>query len=161
MSAFLRSFQNAWHGVVAAADGRSFRVQLLAAVWALLLCWIGQAERWKWTAVALVSVLVLGDECMNSAMEQLCDRVTGEQEEPIRRVKDMAAGGVLLCAVGALAVAAAVFGEAGFWKTVWNRILYEGQAWAAFPLLGLPVAALSTALPDYTIEEIEEEDGDH
>ncbi|MDR9824141.1 diacylglycerol kinase, partial [Vibrio sp. FNV 38] len=112
--------------------------------------------------------------CMNSAMEQLCDRVTGEQEEPIRRVKDMAAGGVLLCAVGALAVAAAVFGEAGFWKTVWNRILYEGQAWAAFPLLGLPVAALSAALPmkqkknekqaalpDYTIEEIEEEDGNH
>ena len=171
MREFLRSFQNAWRGIRTAADGRNFKVQLLAAVWAMVLCWVGQAGRGRWAAVTLACVMVLGAEAFNSAIEQLCNRVTSEWEEPIRRVKDLAAGGVLLCAIGALGVAVLAFGDVDFLKRVLDRILYEGQAWSVFLILGLPVAALSVALPmkkkkqaalpEYKIEEIKEEDGDH
>jgi diacylglycerol kinase (ATP) len=46
---------------------------------------------------------------MNSALEVLCDRITTEPDEHIRRAKDAAAGAVLVCAIISVVVAALVF----------------------------------------------------
>jgi diacylglycerol kinase len=59
--------------------------------------------------VALSTGLVWAAELLNTAIEVLADRVSMEREEPIRRVKDAAAAGVLLAALAAFSVGLIVF----------------------------------------------------
>jgi diacylglycerol kinase (ATP) len=49
--------------------------------------------------------MVLSAEAMNTALEQLADEVTEERKERIRRVKDMAAGAVLISSIASVVVA--------------------------------------------------------
>ncbi len=48
-------------------------------------------------------------EALNTAVELLCDVVCVERNEGIRRVKDLAAGAVLLAAAGAVAIGVIIF----------------------------------------------------
>jgi diacylglycerol kinase len=59
-------------------------------------------------ALALCVLLVLAAELVNTAFEALVDLQTREHREEARRVKDAAAGAVLVLAAGAVCVAAAV-----------------------------------------------------
>ena len=63
---------------------------------------------WKW--LLLTIALVWGAEAMNTAFEHLCDVVSPQQRDSVRRAKDVAAGAVLICAAGAAAMGALIFG---------------------------------------------------
>lgn len=58
-----------------------------------------------WAAVMLASAGVLAAELFNTALEALADHLHPEQHPRIRTVKDCAAAGVLIAALGAVAVA--------------------------------------------------------
>jgi diacylglycerol kinase (ATP) len=62
---------------------------------------------WRWLILSIT--IVLAAEAGNSAIEQLCDLLHPGQHPAIKRVKDLAAGGVLLCAVAAALIGAATF----------------------------------------------------
>lgn len=99
----LRSFVYAWAGLVwALRTQRNLQVHAVGAVCAtitgLLLGW----PAWKWALLAIICGMVWTAELMNTAIEVLCDRVTREKDEAIRRVKDVAAGAVLAAAVAAV-----------------------------------------------------------
>jgi diacylglycerol kinase len=64
----------------------------------------------EWAVLSLAVGAVLAAEALNSAIERLADRVTREQEDAIRILKDVAAGGVLAAAMGAAGSALAIFG---------------------------------------------------
>jgi undecaprenol kinase len=85
---------------------RSFRTQLAAAGAALAFLLILRPPAVWWALVALVSALVLAVELVNSALEALIDYLHPELHPEIRRVKDMAAGAVLVLSMGAVAVGA-------------------------------------------------------
>lgn len=61
-----------------------------------------------WAAVMLASAGVLAAELFNTALEALADHLHPEQHPQIRIVKDCAAAGVLIAALGAVAVAIAL-----------------------------------------------------
>lgn len=107
---FFRGFVFAARGVRwGLGTQRNLRVHAVAAAAVVALgAWHGVAA-WEWCALLLAIGLVLGAELLNSALEVLCDRVTGERDEAIRIAKDAAAGGVLLAALAAAAVGAVVF----------------------------------------------------
>lgn len=151
---FFGAVRDAWHGICDAVElGRNIRVELLAAAWALLLVWTSGYGKWYYIAVLGVCALVLGAECMNTAVEKLCDRVTAERDELIRKVKDMAAGAVLVCAVVALCVGLFLFVDLEFWKAVLHSI-GEGRGWAAVALVVIPIGAFVMAfLPPKKQEE--------
>src|SRR5512136_956968 len=67
-------------------------------------------------ALLLAVALVISAEMLNSALESLVDLHTKEFREEARRVKDAAAGAVLVLAVGSVLLAAAVV--AGSWESV-------------------------------------------
>lgn len=67
--------------------------------------------RFEWIALVLATALVWAAEGFNTAIEALCDVVSPEYHPGIERAKDVAAGGVLLAAFGALIVAVLVFGR--------------------------------------------------
>ena len=56
----------------------------------------------EWSVLALAAGGVVAAEALNTAIERLSDRVSKEEEEVIRVVKDMAAGGVLAATIGAV-----------------------------------------------------------
>jgi undecaprenol kinase len=86
----------------------SLRLQASAAALALLaLLALRPAAVW-WALVLLASAAVLTAELFNTAIEQLADELHPHESPGIRILKDCAAAGVLLAALGALAVAVAL-----------------------------------------------------
>ena len=73
-------------------------------------------------ALVLAVMLVVAAEMGNSALEALVDLHTNEFREEARRVKDAAAGGVLVLALGAVLVAIAVaVGNSDAVQTAFHR----------------------------------------
>lgn len=96
-----RPFQQRLHhalhgGWYAFQRENSLRTQVLlvgaGSLW--LLGW--QASAIHWLLFALASALMLAAELFNSAIEALCDHLHPERHPAIGRVKDMAAGAVLI-----------------------------------------------------------------
>jgi len=92
----LRSQHNAWIHLVAtvAVTGLGFAVGLSTAEW----CWIVLAIMSVWTA-----------EALNTAFEFLADVASPEFHPLVKHAKDVAAGAVLIAAVGAGVIALLVF----------------------------------------------------
>ena len=63
----------------------------------------------EWLVLLLISALVLALETINSAIEKLCDLYTKETHPQIKRIKDIAAGAVLISAIFALVIAIVIF----------------------------------------------------
>jgi diacylglycerol kinase (ATP) len=66
-------------------------------------------SRADWLALVLAMTLVWSAEGFNTAIEFLSDAAQPEFHPLIEKAKDVAAGAVLLCALGALAVGVLVF----------------------------------------------------
>ncbi len=62
------------------------------------------AADWRW--LVAVIVLVWAAEAVNTAFEHLCDVVSPEFHHGVQKSKDIAAGAVLICALGALCIGA-------------------------------------------------------
>lgn len=67
-------------------------------------------SRAEWLALVLAMTLVWSAEGFNTAIEYLSDAAQPEFHPLIEKAKDVAAGAVLLSALGALAVGVLVFG---------------------------------------------------
>lgn len=67
--------------------------------------------RVEWMVLVLTMAAVISLEAVNTAIEALCDVVSQEHHEEIGRVKDVAAGAVLIAAIGAVVIAGLVFGR--------------------------------------------------
>lgn len=87
----------------------NFVVHVLAAVAALALGLLLRLPPAELAVVLLTIGLVLLAEALNTAVEALVDLASPEYHELARAAKDVAAAGVLVSAIVALAVAAVVF----------------------------------------------------
>ncbi len=110
LSCRLRSFKFAVQGI-----GHLMRTQpnawihlaaTMVTVGAGFMLGLSMAE-WCWMVLAMTGVWVA--EAMNTALELLCDATTTEFHPLIGRAKDVAAGAVLLAALGAFVVGVIVF----------------------------------------------------
>ena len=107
---FFKSFGYAFRGVAEVFNKeQNFKVHTLAASLALLLGWFLKISPWEWCFLAVVIALVMAFEMANTAIEKLCDVTEPNQNETIRVVKDVSAGMVLVCAIGALTVGIVIF----------------------------------------------------
>ncbi len=91
----LRTQRNAW--IHAAAT---------TAVVALGLAF--GVTRLEWCALVLAMALVWAAEALNTGLEFLADATVRDPHPLVGKAKDVAAGGVLLCAVGAAVVGALI-----------------------------------------------------
>jgi diacylglycerol kinase len=108
--ALIRSFHHAFSGIGwALRTQRNLRIHALATLLVVALGLVKNISSWQWCAVFICISLVWAAELMNSALEALCDRITQEPDEHIRRAKDAAAGAVLVCAIISVIVAALIF----------------------------------------------------
>ena len=64
-------------------------------------------SEWRWIILAIVLVWLA--EALNTAVERLADAITIEPNEQISFAKDVAAGSVLVAAIGSAAIGLTVF----------------------------------------------------
>ncbi len=104
------SFRNAFAGIAALISSeRNARIHLgilILVIAAGILLKISPAH---WIAVTLAAGLVLTAECLNTAIESLCDSIKPGYDPGIKRAKDLAAAGVLISAVTAAVTGLIVF----------------------------------------------------
>lgn len=96
---------------------RNAPLLFLAAVLALAAALAVGLEGWSLALLLLVIVLVLTAELFNTALERLLDLLHSEYHPQVQRIKDLAAGAVLLGALGACAIGLLLF---------WNRLANSG-----------------------------------
>jgi diacylglycerol kinase (ATP) len=70
----------------------------LAVVTAGVILHVSLAD-WRWLVMAIAMVWTA--EALNTAIEDLCDHVNPEFNKAIGRIKDLAAGGVLIASIAA------------------------------------------------------------
>ncbi|MEM1296550.1 MAG: diacylglycerol kinase family protein [Verrucomicrobiota bacterium] len=105
-----RSFRFAFAGLVyVVRNEQNMRIHLAISTAVILAGWYFRISQFEWIAVVLCMGAVLGAEAVNSAIERLADRVTGDQDSLIRIAKDAAAGGVLTLAVASFVIGAIIF----------------------------------------------------
>ncbi len=106
----LRSFKHAFRGIrTLLATQMNARIHLIALVLVITAGILVNLSTGEWALIALAVGMVLSAEAMNSALEFLADHTAPEWHDSIGKAKDLAAGSVLLAAVGALAVGLFVF----------------------------------------------------
>lgn len=93
----LRTQHNAWLHAVAT----------IVVVGAGLAVGLDGAD-WRWLVLTIVMVWVA--EAMNTAFEHLCDVVSPDFHASVKVAKDVAAGAVLICAIGAVVMGWLIFG---------------------------------------------------
>ena len=107
---FVKGFGYAFRGICDVFQKeQNFKVHCLIALLALLLGWFFHISATEWCFLTVVIALVLASEMLNTAIENLCDVAEPNQNETVRLVKDVSAGMVLICALGALAVGIVIF----------------------------------------------------
>ncbi len=100
-----QSFRFAWRGLVAVARGQHNAWIHAAATVAILAAGLAlRLSAGEWALLALAMAAVWAAEAFNTAVEVLGDAVAPEDHPLVGTAKDVAAGGVLVTAVGAVAV---------------------------------------------------------
>ena len=112
MRRFWTSLLHACRGLATAIrTERNLQIELAIALVALLVGWWLQLSIGEWMVLCLTIGLVLSLELVNSAVEQLANLYTREENESIRRLKDIAAGAVLVVSLASVIIGILLFGS--------------------------------------------------
>lgn len=84
-------------------------IHLSAAAVVLLLGYYLKVRDWEWVALILTIILVLTAEMLNTALEVVVNFYSPRYHPLARVAKDVAAGAVLLTAVGAVIIGLLIF----------------------------------------------------
>jgi len=106
----MKSFKYAFHGFFETVrTQRNMRVHLCFAFYVIIAGLVTRLSALEWTSALVCIGLVTALECLNTALESLCDTVHPEKSEGIRIAKDASAGAVLSAAIVSAVVGGIVF----------------------------------------------------
>lgn len=106
----LRSFKYAFNGIKCCiGKEQNLSFHLIATAVVITTGFILGISRMEWIIIILCIGLVIAAELVNSAIERLVDLISPEQHPIAGRVKDIAAGAVLVCAIVAATVGILIF----------------------------------------------------
>ncbi|KKS98565.1 MAG: diacylglycerol kinase, diacylglycerol kinase [Candidatus Gottesmanbacteria bacterium GW2011_GWA2_43_14] len=104
------SLKNALNGLSWAFTTQpNFSVHLTLSSIALLMAWLFRIELTEMLVIIMVIVFGLGAEMINTSIEAMTDLITKEWKQEAKIAKDVAAGMMLLYAIGALMVGIFIF----------------------------------------------------
>lgn len=110
----MKSFIHALRGIWAAVKSEPhMRFHLISSLLVIIAGFFFHVEPSDWMALIFSMGLVITAELINSAIEDMVNLVSPEIQPLAGRIKDMAAGAVLVSAI-----TAAVIGVMVFWKYI-------------------------------------------
>ena len=107
----LRSFGHAFRGLkVLVQTQHNARIHTVATILVVAAGALARISPTDWALIVLALVCVWATEALNTSVEFLIDRLAPELHPVAAIAKDVAAGAVLIAAIGSLFVGALVFG---------------------------------------------------
>ena len=106
----IKSIYYAINGILIMLYGQpNALVHLFATILVVVAGLLCNISRLEWCILLIAVVLVWATEAVNTAIEYLCDLACPEYHPLIKKVKDIAAGVVLISAIGAVVLGLIVF----------------------------------------------------
>lgn len=110
MKKILRSFAYAIAGIYTLIrDERNAKIHLIASIIVIGAGIYVNLQPLEWIFILLAIALVFITEALNTAIEETVDYLTLERKPQLKKIKDVAAGAVLMAAIYAVVTAAIVF----------------------------------------------------
>ncbi len=105
-----KSFGYAFEGIGSALKyNQNLRIHFLAAILVILAGFILKVSPYEMSILALVILLVLCAEMINTSIEEVVDLLVNEHRKEAKLAKDVSAGMVLLTAIGAVIIGIMIF----------------------------------------------------
>lgn len=118
---FFRGFRYAFRGFIhCIKNERNMRFHTVAALYVLIFARFFDFTAAEYALLLAVIGGVMALEAVNTAVEELCDKVCTEHDPQIGLAKDAAAGAVLIMAAFAAAVGVLLFRRAEGWLRAWE-----------------------------------------
>ena len=134
-----QSFADAFRGVGACIRSeRNMRIHLVMCAYVLFFASRLSLSRGELAGLLLAIGSVMAAEMLNTAVEKLCDFTQKNRNRYIRFVKDVAAGGVLLAAMGALLVGVVILFRPELWNLL--RVILRNPVYLAVGVGSLVLA---------------------
>lgn len=95
--------------IVSVREQVNLKIQIVIALGVVVLGIYFRITMKEWAILVLVIGLVLGLELMNTSIENLVDLVTKERKPLAGKIKDIAAGAVLIVSLSALIIGWLIF----------------------------------------------------
>lgn len=93
---FLKTQHNAW-------------IHVIAGIAVVIFGFVFEINREEWCLLSIAIAMVLISEMLNTAIEFLTDIVTPDYHQQAEKVKDIAAGAVLISAIAAIVIGLIIF----------------------------------------------------
>jgi diacylglycerol kinase (ATP) len=108
----IQSFRYAFRGIAAMLQTESnARIHAIATIVVVAVGMAIGISRIEWLAITLSITAVWCAEGFNTAIESICDVASPDYHPKVEQAKDIAAGAVLITAIGAVIVGLLVFGR--------------------------------------------------
>jgi diacylglycerol kinase (ATP) len=138
---WIQSTNHAIDGIIhAAKTQRHMRYHLYAAIVVLIASFVLGLGWHEFVVLVLLSIVVLSVEMINTAIESITDTIFKEYDETAKQIKDIAAGAVLIIALGA-----AIIGYIILYEPV-KRFFYSGLDIAKHTESDIAIVALVVIL---------------
>ena len=110
MKRLFNSFRCAFTGILSALDSEpNLKIHFIAIIITSFAGLFFSIHAWEWCVIILCFVLVVSFEMMNTALEKTLDVVHPEIHSTVKLAKDLAAGAVLISAIGSVVIAGIIF----------------------------------------------------
>ena len=96
----MKKFLDALNGLKIALNHKSVLIQMMLGIIAIIGGLIIKLDFYEWLVFIICISLVVSLEIMNTAIEKIGDYLNLENDERIKKIKDLASGAVLISAIG-------------------------------------------------------------
>jgi diacylglycerol kinase len=106
----IKSFGFAFNGLrILFHEEHNSRIHFFASVLVIIAALLFKLNTYEWIAIIFSIGLVITAEIINTAVENIADFLTTEQNNHIKKIKDLAAAAVLVSALTALTIGLIIF----------------------------------------------------
>ncbi|MFA6077711.1 MAG: diacylglycerol kinase family protein [Candidatus Paceibacterota bacterium] len=91
-------------------DEANFKIEVFLGLLSIITAFFLQIKTIEFAVVFITITIVLAVEILNTAFEELCDKLRPENDPYVAKIKDLAAAAVLISSMGAVAIGIFIFG---------------------------------------------------
>lgn len=106
LDSFRYAFEGVWHAL---KNNRNLRIDFVVALIVILFSVIFHTNPYEKGVLGITILLVICSEMINTSLEEMVNLITSEHRKEAKVAKDVAAGMVLIAAIGSVIVGIFIF----------------------------------------------------
>ena len=106
----INSFKYAIEGIISSfKTEQNMKIHIFIMILVIILGMVLKLSTLEWIILTIVVALVISAELFNTTIETVVDMITKEKNEKAKLAKDVAAGAVLVLAIGSVIIGLIIF----------------------------------------------------